>query len=140
MHYFAWNGGKFCTGAEDDKAIRRAIQNGEESLRVLSKRYGTNLKTVAKWKKRTSLADLPTGPTDPHSTILSLEEEAVIAALRRHTLLPLDDCHLRSSADHLASDAFVVAHEDPFAMRATGHSGDLRSRLERTFQRFGLLS
>jgi hypothetical protein len=93
VHYFAWNGGKFCTGAEDDKAIRRAIQNGEESLRVLSKRYGTNLKTVAKWKKRTSLADLPTGPTDPHSTILSLEEEAVIAALRRHTLLPLDDCH-----------------------------------------------
>lgn len=78
--------------ATTTEAIRRAIQNSEESLRALSKRYGINQKTVAKWKKRTSLADLPTGPKDPHSTILSLEEEAVIIAFRRHTLLALDDC------------------------------------------------
>jgi len=32
---------------------RRAIQNSQESLRALSKRYGINQKTVAKWKKRT---------------------------------------------------------------------------------------
>lgn len=38
------------------------------------------------------MADLATGPKDPHSTTLSLEEEAVIVAFRRHTLLPLDDC------------------------------------------------
>ncbi|APO77622.1 hypothetical protein AM571_PB00340 (plasmid) [Rhizobium etli 8C-3] len=31
-------------------------------------------------------------PKDPHSTTLSLEEEAAIVAFRRHTLLPLDDC------------------------------------------------
>ena len=31
-------------------------------------------------------------PKAPHSTVLSLEEEAVIVAFRRHTLLPLDDC------------------------------------------------
>lgn len=74
------------------EAIRRAIQNSEESLRTLSKRYGINQKTVAKWKKRTSVADLPTGPKDPHSTVLSLEEEAIIVAFRKHTLLPLDDC------------------------------------------------
>jgi hypothetical protein len=60
-------------------AIRRAIQNSEESLRALSKRYGINQKTVAKWKKRTSLVDLPTGTKGPHSTILSLEKEAAIA-------------------------------------------------------------
>ncbi|MFW8646292.1 IS481 family transposase [Rhizobium beringeri] len=78
--------------ATTTEAIRRAIQNSEESLRALSKRYGVNQKTIAKWKRRTSLADLPTGPKDPHSTILSLEEEAVIVAFRRHTLLPLDDC------------------------------------------------
>jgi hypothetical protein len=38
------------------------------------------------------LADLPTGPKDPHSTVLSLEEKAVVVAFRRHALLPLDDC------------------------------------------------
>jgi len=78
--------------ATTTEAIRRAIQNSKESLRALSKRYGINQKTVAKWKKRTSLADLPTGPKEPHSTVLSPEEEAAIVAFRRHTLLPLDDC------------------------------------------------
>lgn len=38
------------------------------------------------------MADLPTGPREPRSTVLSLEEEAVIVAFRRYTLLPLDDC------------------------------------------------
>ncbi|MCF1447963.1 helix-turn-helix domain-containing protein, partial [Agrobacterium vitis] len=74
------------------QTVRRAIQNSQESLRALSKRYGINPKTVAKWKKRTSVADLATGPKEPHSTVLILEEEAVIVAFRRHTLLPLDDC------------------------------------------------
>jgi len=78
--------------ATTTEAIRRAIQNSQESLRVLSKRYGVNQKTVAKWKKRASVADLPTGPKDPSSTVLSIEEEAIIVAFRRHTLLPLDDC------------------------------------------------
>ena len=43
-------------------------------------------------RTRTSVTDLPTGPKEPHSTVLSLEEEAIIVALRKHTLLPLDDC------------------------------------------------
>lgn len=47
---------------------------------------------MAKWEKRTSVADLPTGTKEPRSTILSVEEEAVIVAFRRYTLLPLDDC------------------------------------------------
>src|SRR3546814_748605 len=73
-------------------SVRRAIQNSQESLRTLASRYGINQKTVAKWKKRTSVADLPTGPRDPRSTVLSLEDEAIIVAFRKHTLLPLDDC------------------------------------------------
>jgi len=77
--------------ATTTEAIRRAIQNNEESLRALSKRYGVNQKTIAKWKKRTSVADLPTGPKEPKSTVLSIEEEAVIVAFRKYTLLPLDD-------------------------------------------------
>src|SRR3712207_2012077 len=32
------------------------------------------------------------GPKQPRSTVLTLEEEAVVVAFRRHTLLPLDDC------------------------------------------------
>ena len=90
--------------ATTTEAVRRAIQNSEESLRALSKRYGINQKTVAKWKKRTSVADLPTGPREPKSTVLSVEEEAVIVAFRKHTLLPLDDClyALQPTIPHLS--------------------------------------
>ncbi|MDF2118715.1 IS481 family transposase [Roseiarcaceae bacterium H3SJ34-1] len=78
--------------ATTTEATRRAIQNSSESLRKLAERYGIDPKTVAKWKKRSSVSDLPTGPKVARSTVLSLEEEAVIVAFRRHTLLPLDDC------------------------------------------------
>ena len=43
------------------------------------------------------------GPKNAHSTVLSIEEEAIIVAFRRHTLLPLDDClyALQVSIPHL---------------------------------------
>src|SRR3546814_15839256 len=68
-----------------------------------AKRYGINQKTVAKWKKRTAVKDLPTGPKDVHSTVLSIEEEAIIVAFRKHTLLPLVDClyALQATIPHL---------------------------------------
>jgi len=78
--------------ATTTEAVRRAIQNSQESLRALAGRYGINQKTVAKWKKRSSVSDAPTGPKDPRSTILTIEEEAIVVAFRKHTLLPLDDC------------------------------------------------
>ena len=78
--------------ATTTEAIRRAIQHSQESLRALARRYGINQKTVGKWRKRSSVADLPTGPKKPRSTVLSVEEEAIVVAFRRHTLLPLDDC------------------------------------------------
>jgi transposase InsO family protein len=78
--------------ATTTEAVRRAIQHSQESLRALAKRYGINQKTVAKWKGRTSAADLRTGAKEPRSTVLTVEEEAVVVAFRRHTLLPLDDC------------------------------------------------
>ena len=89
--------------ARTTAAVRRAIQHSQESLRVLAKRYGINQKTVAKWKKRTATQDLPTGPKDVHSTILSIEDEAIIVAIRKHTLLPLDDClyALQATIPHL---------------------------------------
>jgi len=58
----------------------------------LSRVYGINSKTVLKWRKRATVEDLKTGPKAPRSTVLSEEEEAIIVAFRRHTLLPLDDC------------------------------------------------
>src|SRR5450755_3393965 len=89
--------------ATTTEAIRRAIQNSQAGLRALSKRYGINQKTVAKWRKRTSVADLPTGPKKPKSTVLSIEEEAIIVAFRKHTLLHLDDClySLQATIPHL---------------------------------------
>lgn len=78
--------------ATTTEAVRRTIQNSQESLRALAKRHGINQKTVRKWRNRSSAADLPTGPKAPRSTVLSAEDEAIVVAFRRHTLLPLDDC------------------------------------------------
>src|SRR5829696_6959705 len=78
--------------ARTTEAVRRAIQHSQASLRALAKRYGINQKTVRKWKARDCVADLRTGPKEPRSTVLSVEEEAIVIAFRRHTLLPLDDC------------------------------------------------
>jgi transposase len=89
--------------ATTTEAVRRAIQHSQESLRALAKRYGVNPKTIAKWKSRKSVSDLRTGPKEPRSTVLSAEEEAVVVAFRRHTLLPLDDClyALQPTVPHL---------------------------------------
>src|SRR5271156_2073009 len=104
--------------ATTTEAVRRAIQHSQESLRGLAKRYGVNPKTVAKWKARSSVSDLPTGPKQPRSTVLSAEEEAVVVAFRRHTLLPLDDClyalqptiaHLTRSSLHRCLQRYGVS-------------------------------
>src|SRR3954471_9414932 len=89
--------------ATTTEAIRRAIQRSQESLRTVAKRHGINPKTVAKWRKRSFVADLPTGPKQPSSTVLSIEEEAIVVAFRRHTLLPLDGClyALQATIPHL---------------------------------------
>jgi len=89
--------------ATTTEAIRRAIQHSQASLRTLARRYGINQKTVAKWKGRDTVADCPTGPKAPKSTVLTIEEEAIIVAFRRHTLLPLDDClyALQATIPHL---------------------------------------
>jgi transposase-like protein len=78
--------------ATTTEAIRRAIQHSQESMRSLARRHGINPKTVAKWKKRESTVVRRTCPTVPRSTVLTVEQEAIIVAFRKHTLLPLDDC------------------------------------------------
>ena len=63
-----------------DRGSPSSEQHSQESLRVLANRHDVNQKTVATWKKRSAVKDLPTGPTDAHSTVLSIEEEAIIVA------------------------------------------------------------
>jgi hypothetical protein len=43
-------------------------------------------------KETAANPDVRMGPKAPRSTVLSAEEEAIIVALRKHTLLPLVDC------------------------------------------------
>src|SRR3982751_3362650 len=113
--------------ARTTAAVRRAIQHRQASLRVLAKRHGINPKTVAKWKKRPSVQDERTGPKQPHSTVLSLEEEAIVVAFRRHTLLPLDDClyALQPTLPHLTRSSLhrclvrVLPHYRRHSHRAT---------------------
>jgi uncharacterized protein YjcR len=44
--------------ATTTEAVRRAIQNSQASLRELAGRYGINPKTVAKWRRRSSVCDV----------------------------------------------------------------------------------
>jgi Integrase core domain len=71
--------------------VRAELQTSKESTRTLAARYGLNPKTVTKWRGRQSTIDAAMGPRDPHSTVLSAAEEAMVVEFRRRTLLPLDD-------------------------------------------------
>ena len=84
-------------------AVRAAIQRSQASNAELSRELGINPKTVAKWRKRQTVEDRKTGPREPRSTVLSEDEEAIVVAFRRHTLLPLDDClyALQPTVPHL---------------------------------------
>src|SRR3984885_11820819 len=84
-------------------AVRTAIQRSKAPLKELAAQYGLNQKTVAKWRKRAFVHDAAMGPKTPHSTVLSSEEEAVVIAFRKHTLLALDDClyALQATIPHL---------------------------------------
>ena len=78
--------------ARTTEAVRRTIQLRQESVRALARRFGVSPTTVQKWRKRETTADAKMGPKEARSTVLTLEEEAIVVAFRRHTLLPLDDC------------------------------------------------
>jgi hypothetical protein len=79
-------------------------------------------------KKRTSVTDLPTGPKDAKSTVLSIEEEAVVVAFRRHTLLPLDDClyALQPTIPHLPRSSLHRCLQRYGISRLPDEEGDKR--------------
>ena len=115
-------------------AVRRATQHSQASLRQLAQRYGANPKTAAKWKKGASTADRKTGPTEPKSTVLSIEDEAVVVAFRRHTLLPLDDClyALQPTIPHLTRSSLHRCLQRHGISRLPDTDGDkpLRSKFK----------
>jgi transposase InsO family protein len=121
--------------ARTTEAVRRAIQHSQESLRALAKRHGVNPKTVAKWRARASVADQRTGPKDPRSTVLSPEDEAIVVAFRRHTLLPLDDClyALQATLPHLTRSSLHRCLQRHGISRLPETDGDKpqRSRFKR---------
>ena len=63
-----------------------------------------NPTTIVKWCKQPFVHDAPImGLKEVHSSVLSVSEEAMIVAFRKHKLLPLDDClyALQSTIPHL---------------------------------------
>lgn len=78
--------------AKTTHAVRALIQRSKASNAALSRELDVNVKTVAEWRKRDDVQDAAMGPKEAHSTVLGIEEEAVVAAFRRHTPLPPDDC------------------------------------------------
>ena len=92
--------------ARTTSAIRAAIQCSQESLQTLANLHVINTKTVAKWRKHPTTTAAPMGPT-PVSTVLTVEQEPIVVASRKHTLLPLDDClyALQATIPHLSRSA-----------------------------------
>jgi transposase InsO family protein len=71
--------------------IRKEIQDSSETISALAQRLSLNPKTVSKWRKAGRVEDLKSGPSNPHSTVLSALDEQLICEFRRQTKLPLDD-------------------------------------------------
>ncbi len=119
-------------------AVRAAIQRSQASASELSRIYGINPKTVAKWRKRVTVEDLKTGPKAPRSTVLGEEEEAIIVAFRRHTLLPLDDClyALQPTIPHLTRSSLHRCLQRHGISRLPQIEGDKPAR--KTFKAYAI--
>ena len=78
--------------ATTTEAVCRAIQRSEASVRALAQRHGISPTTVQKCGRRQTTADAAIGPKLAKSPLLGVEQEVMIVAFRRQTLLPLNDC------------------------------------------------
>lgn len=116
-------------------AVRAAIQRSKASIQELSERYGINPKTVRKWRKRGFVEDAPMGPKERRSTVLSAEEEALIVAFRKHTLLPLDDClyALQATIPHLTRSSLHRLFQRHDISRLPSVEGDKPKKRFKTY-------
>ena len=108
--------------ATTTEAIRRAIQNSQESLRALAKRYGINQKTVAKWRERETVTDLPT------CLIIVSEEsvpERVMACIVPKACRRNDDTSYLGRAGAVGGD--VMKQKDPLICGRNGRKNRTRA-------------
>ena len=70
--------------------IRQRMSGSLEPAAVLALRYGVSEEAARKWKRRDSVQDLSATAHNLQTTLTSAQE-AVVVALRRVLLLPLDD-------------------------------------------------
>ncbi len=117
--------------------VRAELQAAQAPTRALAARHGLDPKTVAKWRRRTTVTDAPMGPRRPRSTVLTEAEEAIVVEFRRRTLLPLDDvlgC-LRESIPRLTRSALhrCLVRHGISRLPASGAGASRRGRFaERT--------
>jgi hypothetical protein len=81
--------------AKTTPRVRRAIQASDQKNTVLAKQYRIHRQTVAKWKARDTPFDARMGPKHPRSSVLTLEDEAIILAYRWRTRLSLNESLMR---------------------------------------------
>ena len=112
--------------AKTTHAVRAAIQRSQASIATLAERYDLNPKTVAKWKRRPFVHDAPMGPKQVRSTALTPEEEALVVAFRKHTLLALDDClyALQATIPHLTRSSLHRCFQRHAISRLPSTEGD----------------
>ena len=125
--------------AKTTYAVRAAIQRSKASVTELAERYDLNPKTVRKWRSRLSVSDLPMGPKEPRSTVLSPEEEALCVAFRKHTLLPLDDClySLQATIPHLTRSSLHRLFQRHDISRLPDIEGERTPKIEEDSDRSG---
>ena len=75
-----------------DRGVRHETQLQQESVRVLARPSGVSPNTIRKGRKRTTAVDATRGSRQPRPIVLTPEQEIMLVAFRKHTLLPLDDC------------------------------------------------
>jgi hypothetical protein len=99
------------------EARLRRSEGAPMSVRAAARRYGISATTVQKWRSRQTSTDARMGPKEPRSSVLSVENEAVIVAFRRHTLLPLDDWLYALQVRSVTPHAGTVQACDPIRWR-----------------------
>ena len=97
-------------------AIRAAIQRSKASLQALSERYGINPKTVAKWRRRTSLEYLTDGDRVSRPTVPVGDEETPVTSSADARSYPLENCPALLQATDSPPERFALgsvnAHGD----------------------------
>jgi transposase len=76
--------------ARTTRKQRRQIQQGQDNDRACAKKMGLNVKTVAKWRRRTSAEDAPKGSKTARQRALTADQEVLAVAVRQLTWVSLD--------------------------------------------------